>query len=145
MEEPDWAEYARLQVLLDRTPNAYRAAGVEAAMADLIEKIGNGEPPDRRQVDNLVTNRVGRERRRRAVVLANSDARASEPAATGAAESQLILAKCEEICGKEDFALLVRHAQGFSFGDLAISFGSNPNALKIKAFRAKKKIVHLAA
>jgi hypothetical protein len=145
MEEPDWAEYARLQALLDRSPNAYRAAGIEAAMVDLIEMISKGAPPDRRQVDNLVTNRSGRERRRRAVVLACSDARASEQAASGAVESRLTLVKCEEACGRKDFALLVGHAKGYSFGDLAMISGSNPNALKTRAFRAKRRIIHLAA
>lgn len=145
MYEPEWAEYARLQALLDCTPNAYKAAGIEAAMAELIEKIAKSEPPDRRQVDNLVTNRSGKERRHRAAVLANSDALATDPAASGAAESRLMLIKCEEACGKENFTLLVRHAQGYSFGDLAIFFGSNHNALKTRAFRARKLISDLAA
>lgn len=144
MEESEWAEYARLQALLVCTPNAYKAAGIEAAMSDLIDKIAQGEPADRQQVDNLVTNRTGKERRRRAVVMANSDALASEPAA-GAAESRLMLVKCEEASGKEDFSLLVRHAQGHSFRDLAIFFGANANTLKIRAFRARKRISHLAA
>ena len=61
MNEDSWAAYAHFQSILDRTTNAYVAAGIEAAMADLLETIARGEPFTPKQTKNLVVNRIGRE------------------------------------------------------------------------------------
>ena len=145
MNEDSWAAYAHFQSILDRTTNAYVAAGIEAAMADLLETIARGEPFTPKQTKNLVVNRIGRERRRRAIVYSGRHDLVPEMATEGSAESRLTLVKCAEICGPRDFRLLVSRALGRCYGELAKATGENQNTLKIRVHRVRQKIGHLAA
>ena len=145
MDEDPWTEYARLQAVLDRTSDVYKSAGIETAMANMLEKIADGEPHNARQVKNLVVNREGKERRRRAIMHAGRHDLVPEQAEEGPVGSRLALIKCAKVCGPRDFLLLVNHALGHSYSELAILTGVNQNTLKIRAHRARKKIVFLAA
>ena len=145
MVEALWAAYAHLQSMLNRTTNAYKAAGIEAAMADLLEKIEKGEPCTLKQTKNLVINRIGRERRRRAIVHFGRHDLVPRMSTEGSAESLLTLAKCAEVCGPRDFKLLVNRALGHSYGELARATGVNQNTLKVRVHRIRQNIDHLAA
>ncbi len=145
MDEDPWAEYARLQAMLDRTTDVYKAAGIETAMADLLEKIAKGEACTARQTKNLVINRIGKERRRRAIIHAGRHDLVHEIAANGPAESRLTLVKCAQISESRDFGLLVNLALGRSYSELAKATGANENTLKTRAYRARRKIMRLAA
>ena len=145
MGNPDWAQYARLQSMLDSTTNAYKAAGIEAAMNDLLEKFGKGVPCTPEQTKNLVVNRIGKERRHRGMLYSRQHDLAPAIATAGLAESRLTLKKCAEACGARAFELLVNRASGFSYGELAKATGVNQNTLKVRAHRARQKIIFLAA
>ena len=145
MDEGPWKEYARLQSILHRTIDAHKAAGIEAALTDLLEKISAGEPCTPKQTKNLVVNRMGRERRRRAIVHAGRFDLVPEIANQGSAESRLTLARCEEVCGPLDFRLLLNFALGHSYGELAKASGANENTLKVRVYRLRQKISYLAA
>ena len=162
MEYEPWVEYARLQAILDRTTDARKGAGIEAAMTELVEKIGCGDPPKAKQVRNLVTNRVGKERRRRAILVHRRytiiEERGRKRGADGAnmpcgapqtseteADCRLTLLKCLNVCGRRDFALMIGQAQGYTYGELATVTGERPSALKTRVHRARKQILALAA
>ncbi|MFC2970147.1 RNA polymerase sigma factor [Acidimangrovimonas pyrenivorans] len=148
MDADPWAEYARLQSMLGRTTNAYKAAGIEAAMTDLLERIGRGEVPNVEQVNNLIVNRTGKERRRRAMIHVGRDDISMERESCGvadAAESRLMLIKCAQACGPRDFSLLVRQAQGYTLAEVAEQTGAKVTTLKTRAHRARKLILALAA
>ncbi len=115
------------------------------ALTELLDKIGRGEPYSSKQVDDLVANRVSKERRRRAIVNRYRNDIASGQSSTSSAESRLTLRKCEELCGKRDFSLLVEFAQGNTYREIAASTGVNVNTLKIRVFRARQTIADLAA
>lgn len=148
MDADPWVEYARLQSMLNRTTNAYKAAGIEAAMVDLLDKISRGETPAKNQVTNLVVNRIGRERRRRAIVFAGRHDLADKHEASSsanAAESRLMLIKCAQACGNEDFNLLVRQAKGQSLAEISVDTGLKVTTLKTRAHRARKIVLAFAA
>lgn len=145
MESDPWAEYARLQAMLDRVADAYKGIGIETAMSDLLEKIARGETCRPSQIKNLVVNRSSKERRRRAMVAARRHELPSDDCSDGAAESSLDLQACQKICGDRDFVLLVNQAAGCTYADLARQTGINQNTLKIRVHRARHKIESLAA
>lgn len=145
MANSHWAAYARLQSMLSSTTDAYKSAGIEAAMTDLLEKFAQGKFLTPQQLQNLVVNRTGRERRRSVILRSRQHCLTSEPTSESSAESRLTLGKCAEICGDRDFALLLGCAMGHSYRELAEATGTKPNALKIRAHRARQKITHLAA
>lgn len=145
MDYDPWVEYARLQSMLSRTTDAYKAAGIEAAMTDLLEKISNGEHCSPARIRNLVVNRTSKERRRRAMVHAGRQDLVHDRQSDNAADSRLILAEFERSCGSRDFLILVNQALGHSYKDMARHTGVNPNTLKIRAHRAREKVVPLAA
>lgn len=148
MDEDPWTEYARLQSMLDRTTDAYKAAGIEAAMTDLIEKISRGEVVAKKQVNNLVVNRIGKERRRRAIVYSGRQDLVDNPDVgnqANAAESRLMLVKCEQACGLRDFELLVRQAEGRSLSEISTELDVKITTLKTRAHRARKLVLALAA
>ena len=145
MDQDPWVAYAHLQSLLNRTTNVHKAAGIEAAMVNLLEKIERGEPCTSKQTKNLVINRIGKERRRRAIVNSGRHELVPPMATVGSAESRLTLQKCAVVCGPRNFRLLVNHAIGRSYVELAKASGVNQNTLKIRVHRLRKKISHLAA
>ena len=145
MNKSLWAEYAHLQSILDRTTNVRKAAGIEAAMADLLEKIARGEHCTPNQVKNLVVNRISRERRRAAIVHYGRHDLVPHMATNGSVDSRLILEKCEKACGPSDFRLLVNRALGYSYIEISKATGVNQNTLKVRVLRVRQKISHLAA
>ncbi|NVK58187.1 MAG: sigma-70 family RNA polymerase sigma factor [Alteromonadaceae bacterium] len=143
-----WVEYARLQSMLDRTTDAYKAAGIEAAMTDLLEGIAKHRTIGAKQARNLVVNRIGKERRRRAIIYARRHNIAGDSEGCGvadAAESRIMLLRCAQACGPRDFRLLVRQAQGNSLAEISAETGATITALKARAHRARKKVLALAA
>ena len=145
MTEDPWAEYARLQGVLERTANTQSAAGIEAAMCEILDRMARGESCTAEQCKNLVVNRTNRERRRRAMLYQSAQAIDGSTVGISAVENRVLLAECEAICGPVDFNLLVDRASGFSFGELAVVTGLSENALKVRVHRARKKILPLAA
>ncbi|SEI87574.1 hypothetical protein SAMN05421762_2377 [Pseudooceanicola nitratireducens] len=148
MDADPWVEYARLQSMLKGTTDAYKAAGIEAAMTDLLDSIAKRRTIDARQVKNLVVNRIGKERRRRAIVYAHSHDIAGEHEGRGvadAAESRIMLQRYAKACGPRDFHLLVRQAQGNTLAEISAETGSPITTLKARAHRARKKVLALAA
>lgn len=145
MKEDPWAGYARLQSMLERTTNAYAAAGIEAAMCEILDKIANGDEYTSQQSKNLVVNRANRERRRRALLYQTAETMEVDPGEIRIVEDRMLLADCEAICGPIDFDLLMRRSSGFSFGELAIVTGLSEVALKVRVHRARRKLLPLAA
>ena len=145
MGNPDWAQYARLQSMLNSTTNAYKAAGIEAAMDDLLEKFARGVPCTSEQTTNLVINRIGKERRHRGMLFSRQHDLAPGIATAGLAESRLTLGKCAKVCGPRDFKLLVNRACGWSYSELANATGVNQNTLKTRVHRVRQKLRLLAA
>lgn len=148
MDADPWAEYARLQSMLDRTTDAYKAAGIEAAMTDLLEGIANRRTIGARQVRNLVVNRIGKERRRRAIAYARRHDIAGDHEGRGvadAAESRIMLLRCAKACGPRDFRLLVRQAQGNSLAEISAETGTRITTLKTRVHRARKMVLALVA
>jgi hypothetical protein len=138
-----WLEYRRLQAMLNRTTDAQRAEGIESAMTTVLEKIKGSLSCSSQQIKNLVGNRISKERRRRAVAYRSREEIVPQLASSGAADSCLILQRCAEICGLRDFTLLVRNAQGYTFGELAAVSGVAQNTLKIRAHRARRNLLSL--
>ena len=143
MDAELWVKYRRLQEILDRTTNTHYAAGIEAAMTTLLDKIKGHVPYTSQQVNNLVGNRIFKERRRRAIAYWSRDEIVPQQASDGAAESRLMLRRCAEACGSRDFTLLVKHAQGHTFGELAAASDVTQNTLKIRAYRARQTLLAL--
>lgn len=140
MEDEPWASYQRLQSLLASTTNQHRAAGIEAALTDLLTKIERGECIIPEQVDYLVINRIGRERRRRAMLYSRERELVRVVASERIPEIRLTLEECAAVCGRRDFDLLVLRARGHSYGELAKATGVNQNTLKVRVHRARRRL-----
>lgn len=139
-----WAKYAQIQRALSRTTDKSKALALEAALTDLLDQIGEGEIPSSRQAKNLVANRSKRERRREALL--DQHAASMPPAhVSNAAEARIDLAQCQAVCGNPDFEMLIAHAQGERYGELATVYGLTESAIKVRMYRARKKLAALAA
>ena len=139
-----WLEYRRLQAMLNRTTDAQRAEGIESAMTTVLEKIKGSLSCSSQQIKNLVGNRISKERRRRAIAYRSREEIVPQIiASSGAADSRLMLQRCAEICGLRDFTLLVKNAQGYTFGELATASGIAQNTLKVRAYRARRSLATL--
>ena len=149
MKEVSWVEYARLQSVLDRTTDAYKAAGIESAMADLLEKITQNEILEANQVKNLVVNRIGKERRRRVIVRVHSqDLMSNQSHQVGvedAVECRLMLIQCAKVCAQRDLELFVRRGNGYSYPEIASTTGVSVSSLKTRMHRARKLVQALVA
>ena len=143
MDTNPWLEYRRLQAMLSRTTDTQRAEGIESAMTTVLRKIKSGISCTPKQVKNLVVNRISKERRRRAIAYRGREEIGPQCASSGAADTRLVLRRCAEICGLRDFTLLVKNAQGYTFGDLAAASGIAQNTLKIRAHRARRNLLVL--
>ena len=140
MDIKPWLEYLRLQEMLNRTTDTLRVEGIESAMTAVLEKLKSGVSCTPKQVENLVGNRTARERRRRAIVYRGREDIVQRQAA-GGADNRLMLRRCAKICGLRDFTLLVKNAQGYTFRELAAVRGVAQNALKIRAYRARRNLL----
>lgn len=137
MDIKPWLEYLRLQEMLNRTTDTLRIEGIESAMTTVLEKLKSGVSCTSKQVENLVGNRIAKERRRRAIAYRGRADIVPQQALSGAVDSRLMLQRCAEVCGLRDFILLAQNAQGYTFRELAAARGIAQNALKIRAYRAR--------
>lgn len=141
MDRKPWLEYLRLQGMLHRTTDTLRIEGIESAMTTVLEKLKSGASCTPKQVKNLVGNQIAKERRRRAIAYRGREDIVPQQALSGAANSRLMLQRCAEVCGLRDFTLLAKNAQGYTFGELAAASGVAQNALKIRAYRARRNLL----
>ena len=141
MDIKPWLEYLRLQEMLNRTTDTLRVEGIESAMTTVLEKLKSGVSCTPQQVENLVGNRTAKERRRRAIVYWGREDIVPQQVSGGAADSRLMLQRCAAVCGLRDFTLLAKNAQGYTFRELAAARRVAQNALKIRAYRARRNLL----
>jgi RNA polymerase sigma-70 factor (ECF subfamily) len=78
--------------------------------------------------------------------LAVENVRASDPSPQRRAElAQLVTLLLGKVSGEERLLLLMKEIEGYSIEDLSRLFGCNENTIKVKLFRARRKLADLAS
>lgn len=141
MDDGPWAEYARLQEFADTSILNDRAWAVDEALDALLDKVEAGESLSRPQVDNLVTNRAAKHRRRRACLSQNGPVLA----ACNVDEENRLLARrrlreCISQCSQRECKVLMAAGFGETYRVIANEHGVAENTIKTWVRRARLRL-----
>ena len=142
MNSPDcWADYAHIQRKADFPTLSPQTWAIDETLDAILDEIERGKVSSRQQIDNLITNRSTKYRRRRVLLDRHSEVFPVFVSNDRRLEARYYLNQCRQHCTAREWGILLAIDKGCTYREVAVMEGVPEATIKTWVRRLRLRLV----
>ena len=135
-----WADYAHIQRKADSPTLSPQTWAIDETLDVILDEIERGKAPSRQQIDNLITNRSTKYRRRGFLLDRNGDVLLNFASNDRRLEARYYLNHCRRLCSAQEWGMLLSIDKGYTYGEIAVKEGVPEATIKTRVRRLRLRL-----